>query len=361
VSGGAGFIGGHVVRLLLERNRHVRILDLQAPKGPASRAEFVPGSILNRPLVREAMRGIDHVFHLAANPNLWAPDKRMFHSVNYEGTKVMLEEAERAGVTRFVYTSTESILKGRRRGGTSSVGEEVERTLDDMPGPYCRSKFLAEQAAFAAVQRGLPVVIVNPTLPIGPGDHRITPPTQMLIDFIHGDNPAYLDFDMNLIDVRDAALGHLLAAEHGRPGERYILGGENIRLAAVLEILRDLTGFPMPRLRIPYALALTVSAVSEFFADTITHAPPRASLTGVRIAGASMVFDCTKAVRELGLPQSPVDRALAEGLDWLWMEGHIRRPLNDRRRAFLRSYRHFTAISATPCAAELPLSSGAAA
>jgi dihydroflavonol-4-reductase len=218
---------------------------------------------------------------------------------------------------------------------------------------------LAEQAALAAFQRGLPVVIVNPTLPIGPGDYRVTPPTQMLMDFIHGENPAYLDFDMNMIDVRDAALGHLLAAERGRPGERYILGGENLRLSHVLEMLQDLTGFPMPRVRIPYALALAVATLSEFVAD-ITRTPPKASLTGVRIAGASMVFDCAKAVHELGLPRSPVDRALAEGLEWLWAEGRIRRPLNERRRAFLRSYRQFTAATSSARSPELGTSGAAA-
>jgi dihydroflavonol-4-reductase len=360
VTGGAGFIGGHVVRLLLDRQCPVRVLDLQASKGLDPRAEFLQGSILNRDLVRDAMRGIDYVFHLAANPNLWAPDKRTFMSVNYEGTQVVLEEAERAGVRRFVHTSTESILKGQRHDGSGSVGENVSRSIHDMPGPYCRSKFLAEQAAVAAFKRGLPIVIVNPTLPIGPGDHRVTPPTQMLIDFIHGDNPAYLDFSMNMIDVRDAALGHLLAAEFGQPGERYILGGENVRLAGVLDILQDLTGIPMPRLRIPYALALAVAAISELYADTVAHRPPRASLTGVRIAGGAMVFDCSKAVRELGLPQSPVDRALAEGLDWLWNEGRIRRQLSERRRAFLRSYRHFAPVQSER-SPDLAISSGAAA
>lgn len=340
VTGGAGFIGSHVVRLLLDGGRSVRVLDLQPSGELDRRADFVQGSILNRELVREAMRNIDQVFHLAANPNLWAPDKRSFFLVNYEGTKVILEEAERAGVSRVVHTSTESILKGRRRGERPPVGEEVRRTIDDMPGPYCRSKFLAEQAAFAAHRRGLPVVIVNPTLPVGPGDYRLTPPTRMVMDFIHGENPAYLDFEMNMIDVRDAAVGHLLAAERGRPGERYILGGENLRLATVLDILHDLTGIAMPRIRIPYWLALAAAALSEFTADTVFRAEPRASLTGVRIAGASMRFDCAKAVHELGLRQSPVDRALAEALDWLWTEGRIRRPLSERRRAFLRSYRN---------------------
>lgn len=331
-------MGSHLVRLLLERGHTVRVLDLSASKGLDPRAEFLCGSILDREAVRRAMDQIDQVFHLAADPNLWAADKRSFRSTNYEGTRTVLEEAERAGVKRFVHTSTESILKGRRRDRGNPVAEDIQRTVDDMPGPYCRSKFLAEQAALSAARHGLPVVVVNPTLPVGPGDYRVTPPTQMLIDFVNGKNPAYLDFAMNMIDVRDAALGHLLAAERGRVGERYILGGHNVRLSTVLEILHDLTGLPMPRLRIPYFLALAVAAVSEGIADTVTHQPPKASLAGVRIAGAAMVFDCSKAVHELGLPQRPVEYAIAEGLDWLWSEGKIQRPLNARRRAFLRLF-----------------------
>jgi dihydroflavonol-4-reductase len=328
VTGGSGFIGCHLVRLLLDRGCAVRVVDLVRSPFLDHRAEFVGGSVLDASLMCAAMADINHVYHLAADPNLWAPDKRSFMETNFHGTRVVLKAAARAGVRRIVHTSTESIVKGFRRGErASSVDESARRTLDDMPGPYCRSKYLAEQEALEAAGRGLPVVVVNPTLPVGPGDHRMTPPTRMILDFLNGKYPAYLDFEMNLIDVRDVALGHLLAAENGRIGERYILGGENLCTSRLLESLHELTGLPMPRIRVPYLLALSVAAVSEFVADYLTRRPPKAPLTGVRIAGASMVFDCSKAKRELGLETGPVYEALGAEIACLSERGLIRRPL----------------------------------
>lgn len=324
VTGGAGFIGKHLVHQLLDRGHSVRVLDIGKGTSLDPRAEFVHGSIMDRKLVQTAIKGIDQVFHLAANPDLWIPQKQEYQTINVDGTRIVLEEAAKAGVNRFIHTSTESILKGHRKETSGPVDEEVSRTLQDMPGPYCRSKYLAEQEAKAAATYGLPVIIVNPTLPIGPGDFRVTPPTKMIIDFVCGNNPAYLDFEMNLVDVRDAALGHILAAERGQIGHRYILGGENLRLGQVLEILRELTGLPITKRRIPYGLALGYAAISEFVADTITRKPPKASLTGVRVAGASMLFNCSKAVNELGFPQSPVREAIAEGLACLQSQGKIK-------------------------------------
>jgi dihydroflavonol-4-reductase len=317
VTGGAGFIGSHLVRQLIERGQPVRVLDLDPSPTLDPRAEFIQGSITDPAAVERAVDGMDWVFQLAADPNLWHRDKASFDLVNHEGARLVVEAAGAAGAKRIVYTSTESILKGTRRSGSGTVDESVERRLSDMPGPYCRAKYLGEQAAFAAAARGLPVIVVNPTLPVGPGDARLTPPTQMILGFLNGDNPAYLDFDMNIIHVADAALGHILAAEKGQTGERYILGGENLRLSEVLLILEELTGLPMPKLRIPYGLALAVAAVSEFVADNITRRPPRASLTGVRIAGAEMRFDNSKAVQELGLTIMPARQAIADAVAWL--------------------------------------------
>jgi dihydroflavonol-4-reductase len=327
VTGGCGFIGQHLVRLLADRNHQVRVLDLTGSSRLDPRAKLFRGSILDPALLHQATAGADFVFHLAANPELWAPDKSTFAQVNHEGTVAVLAEAGRCGVRRIVHCSTESILKGTRESGRTPANESVVRTADDMPGPYCRSKFLAECAAAEAAARGLPVVIVNPTLPIGPGDLRLTPPTRMILDFVNGAIPAYLEFAMNMVDVRDAALGHLLAAEHGRVGERYILGGENLRLSEVLACLEELTGLPMPRARIPHGLALTAAAVSEFVADHFTHRPPKASLTGVRLAGTAMTFDCARAERELGLKPRPVRRALQDAVNWLQAEGRIERSL----------------------------------
>jgi len=315
VTGGAGFIGAHLVRLLRSRGEQVKVLDIAAPPADfaALDVEMIEGSILDHGVVGDAMADATRVFHLAADPNLWARDKSRFAEVNLGGTRVVLAAAERAGVDRLVYTSTESIVKGRRVGDGPAT-EDFSVTEDDMPGPYCRSKFLAERAAREAAARGLPVVIVNPTLPIGPGDGKLTPPSRMLLDFLNGKNPAYLDFEMNMIDVRDAARGHVLAAERGRIGERYILGGENVSLRRVLAMVEELTGLSMPSRRVPYVVAWCTAVVSEFVADHITGRPPRAPLTGVRLARTRMVFDSTKTRRELGLEPRPVIDALADAI-----------------------------------------------
>ncbi len=328
VTGGAGFLGGHLVRLLLERGLAVRVLDLQDSPSRDRRAELIEGSILDRPLLRDALAGVDWVFHLAADPNLWAADKSSFHGTNTEGTKRVIEAAGDSGAARIVYTSTESILVGRGRTRGRLIDESVAPRLAEMRGPYCRSKFLAEQAALEAARRGLPVVVVNPTMPIGANDHRLTPPTRMLLDFLNGENPAYLEFEMNLVRAADAARGHLLAAERGRVGERYILGGDNIKLSEVLATVEALTGLPMPKTTIPYGLALAVAAVSETYADWISRKPPKASLTGVQLAGAGMRIDSSKAARELGHRPTPLRESLAEAVTWLADQGLVRRPVS---------------------------------
>lgn len=305
VTGGCGFIGRHVVSLLAARGDRVRVLDLAEWPAAAgalpAEVELRKGSIRDREVLARACRGIDTVFHLAANPNLWAPDPRIFHEVNYEGTMRVLEAAAEAGVRRFVHTSTESILKNinaPRASQSALIDEQVDHGEEDVPGPYCRSKFRAERAARAAAESGLPVVIVNPTMPIGPGDLTLTPPTKMILGFLNGTTPAYLDCDFNLVDARDAARGHLLAAEHGRIGERYILGNENVNLGHVLAELARLSGLAMPRHRVPYWLAYISALASEGIAN-ITGRPPLAPLTGVRLARSSMAFDCRKARAEL--------------------------------------------------------------
>lgn len=327
VTGGAGFIGGHLVRHLLDRGLEVRVLDIKRSPGLDGRADYIEGSILDRPLLRDAVADVDWVFHLAADPNLWAVDKSSFLSTNTEGTKRVIEAAGASGASRIIHTSTESILVGRHQQVGSLIDESVAPRLDEMRGPYCRSKYLAEQEALDAAQRGLPVVVVNPTMPVGAGDYRLTPPSRMLLDFLNGENPAYLEFEMNLVRAADVARGHLLAAERGRIGERYILGGANIKLSEVLAIVEDLTGLAMPKVTIPYALALAVAGVSELYADLISRKPPKASITGVQLAGAGMRIDTAKAIAELGYSPSPLREALAESVAWLAQQGLIRRPL----------------------------------
>jgi dihydroflavonol-4-reductase len=329
VTGGCGFIGRHLTTLLSRRGYRVRVLDLQDwPDAPAG-VEIRRGSILDKATVAGAMEGIQLVFHLAANPNLWAPDPRTFHEVNYEGTCRVLEAAAEAGVSRIVYTSTESILKNvRARNGSDAalIDESVELALEDVWGAYCRSKFLAEEAARRAAKSGLPVVIVNPTMPVGPGDGLLTPPTRMLLGFLNGATPAYMDCEFNLVDARDVALGHLLAAERGRFGERYILGGENLALANVLELLREMTGFPIARCRVPYRLAYFAGLISEGIAR-LTKRPPLAPLSGVVLARSSMAFDSRKARGELGWASRPLRQSLQDAVLDLQSRGLLRRDL----------------------------------
>lgn len=323
VTGGGGFIGTHLVNQLLAQGEKVKVLELADVSLPDD-VEVIKGSVNDADTVRHALKGVQRLYHLAANPDLWAQDKRMFKQINYEGTCTVLSEAARADLEVLVYTSTESILTGRQQG-PRPIDSSVKRELNDMPGPYCRSKFLAEQQAFQAAKDGLPVVIVSPTLPIGPGDRRITPPTRMILNFLNCKIPAYLDCKFNMVDVRDVARGHILAAQHGRAGERYILGNKNLTLGELLRMIEEITEVAMPKIRIPHWLALIVGTFSELTADYITHKPPNAPLTGVRLAARSMFFESEKAVRELGFKQSSIRQALLDQIEWLIKEGYVTR------------------------------------
>ncbi|SEN62501.1 NAD-dependent epimerase/dehydratase family protein [Nitrosomonas marina] len=330
VTGGGGFIGLHLVQQLHERGDEVRVLELPGVPLP-SYVEAVRGSVCDADVVKNALKGVQRIYHLAANPNLWAHDKNDFRRVNYEGTCMMLKEAQKCDLEVFVHTSTESIFVGKSRWET---GAEVitRRPIHKLPGPYSRSKFLAEQAAVEAVENGMPVVIVAPALPVGPGDRRVTPPTRMILDFINTRPPAYLECGFNLIDVRDVAAGHILAAEHGRSGDRYILGNKNLMLSELLRMIEEITGLAMPKIRIPYWAALAAGAFSEFIADYVTRNQPRAPLTGVRLARYPLYFDSEKAIQELGLPQNSVYQALADEIEWLCDEGLITRRLPMQQR-----------------------------
>ncbi|MEO0458195.1 MAG: NAD-dependent epimerase/dehydratase family protein [Cyanobacteria bacterium P01_A01_bin.114] len=325
VTGGLGFIGQYVVRQLLQRGARVRILDLARPECPLDGVDYIQGSITDRGVVSSAMADIQWVFHLAANAGLWSSHKQSFLTVNQIGTRNVMLAAEAAGVERVVHTSTESILKTDKLKPQGLIDESVRLTFDDMVGAYCQGKFLAEQEAFAAAERGLPVVIVNPTIPIGPGDRNLTPPSRMVLGFLNGNYPAFLNSTLNLVDARDVAAGHILAAEKGRVGERYLLGHTHLQLKELLQILADLTGLPMPQQQIPYWLALTVSTVQEFVADHITHRPPAAPLTGVRLAGSPMRFNTHKARQELGFTGRPVQVSLAEAIRWYAERGLLKR------------------------------------
>jgi dihydroflavonol-4-reductase len=325
VTGGAGFIGSQLVQLLVERGEAVRVFDLAGAAAahlPLDRIELIRGDICNRSTVEKAVKGCKDVYHLAGNPNLWVQQRSRFRQVNYEGAVKVIEAALAAGVRRVLHTSTESILTRARQSDV--ITEEQHITYDDALGPYCRSKYLAERHALRLGRAGAPVIVVNPTLPVGPGDRGRSPPTQMMLDFCRGKRREYVDADLNLIDVRDVAEGMIRALEHGRPGRRYLLGNENLSILTVFQILARLTGLQPPRWCVPYPIALGAAYAGEFIADVLTHRPPAATVTGVRLTRRRMHFDPSHSLAELGLTPRPVAKALAETVTWFRSVGWIR-------------------------------------
>jgi dihydroflavonol-4-reductase len=312
VTGGSGFIGQHLVTTLLAHGRRVRILDLRPPKYAATAVQYVQGSILD-PELLPALDDVDEVYHLAGLPGMWTQRKDDFHAVNAQGTATVIAAARKRGVSRLLHCSTESILF-RPSCTASALAEDVSVTLDQMPGVYTRSKMLGEQQALQAAASGFPVVIANPTMPIGPPNGNLTPPTLMLQYFLSRRVQIYLDFIMNLVDVRDVALGLLLAMERGRTGQRYILGGENISLKKFLAIVGMLSGRGALRIPIPAVMAQTTAAVLEFIADHVTHKTPAGTIEGVRIASRSQALSIEKARSELGYAPRPIGEALEEAV-----------------------------------------------
>jgi dihydroflavonol-4-reductase len=323
VTGGAGFIGSHLVTALVARGERVRVLE--RPGADASHlpacVEIVRADIRDLECVKEALRGSSRVYHLAANPNLWVRDRSEFEAVNHQGTIHVLDAALAAGAERVLHTSTESILT--RAAHCGPIAEDVEITLDDALGPYCRSKLLAENEAMARAKAGKPVVIVNPTMPIGPGDRNISPPTRLIRDFCQGRLPLRIDFTLNLIDVRDTAEGIIRAMDRGEPGRRYLLGGENLTLLELLGILSKMTGVPVPRWRVPYSVGLGFAWLSEFWADHVSGQTPKATLAGVRLTRRTMHFDASRSLKALGLTPRPAWQSLADSVEWLRQTGQI--------------------------------------
>jgi dihydroflavonol-4-reductase len=313
VTGGSGFIGQHLVTALLEQGRRVRILDVRPPACARAGVQFVQGSILDPALVRRALDGVENVYHLAALPGMWMPNKSDFHDVNCRGTEVVIAAAREQGVSRFLHCSTESILFGASH--TEPVlSEAIHTTPDEMPGPYTHSKLMAEQVALLAATSGFPVVVANPTMPIGHHEGSFTPPTMMVRYFLNSRVQIYFDFVLNLVDVRDVATGLLLAMERGQVGGRYILGGEDISLGKLLEILSSLSGRKPPRVQIPAWIAQMAAATMEFLSDHITHGSPAATVEGVLIASRSKPLSMEKSRRELGYAPRSIDQALRDAV-----------------------------------------------
>jgi dihydroflavonol-4-reductase len=317
VTGGAGFIGSHLVRLLVSQGRRVRVLE--HPKAriehlPLTKIDIFRADIRDRQAVDLAVQDCESVFHLAANPKLWTQKRGHFRQINFAGTVNVLEGALAAGVRRILHTSTESILTRARQ--TGPIAADVVVRQHDVIGPYCRSKYAAEKHALKLARAGAPIVVVNPTLPIGPGDLGRSPPTQMMLDFCRGKRREYLCADLNLIDVRDIAQGMVQAQEYGRTGRRYLLGHENVSIRDIFRRLSKLTGIPEPSWRVPYTLALAAAYVSEFVADIATGQPPAATVTGVKLTRRTMHFDARESLAELRVRPRPINESLADAVQW---------------------------------------------
>lgn len=323
VTGVTGFVGSAVARTLIHAGTEVRGLvrpgaDRRALDGLA--IETVTGDLNDAASLRSALHGCRQVYHVAAHYALWARDPSVFYKVNVEGTRTLLDAARESGVDRVVYTSTIGAIGLPESGGPGTEATPV--SLSQMTGDYKRSKYLAEQEVLKAATAGLPVVIVNPSAPVGVCDVKPTPTGQIVVDFMKGRMVAYVETGMNLIDVDDVAVGHLRAMERGRVGERYILGCRNLTLKEVFGILAGLTGVKAPKLKLPRGLILPLAHVDKWLADYVTHRTPRIPLDGVRMAKYVMHYDSSKAVRELALPQTPPEVALEKAVKWFRDHGY---------------------------------------
>jgi dihydroflavonol-4-reductase len=284
--------------------------------------ERVVGDLTDPASLRRNIQGCDTVFHCAADYRLWVPDPEVMYAANVGGTRNLLEAAAQSGARRIVYTSSVGAL-GLRPGGLPA-DEGTPVSLESMIGPYKRSKFLAEREAERWVARGLPVVIVNPSTPVGEYDVKPTDTGQMIVDFLRGRMKAYVETGLNLIDVRDVAVGHIAAAERGRTGEKYILGHRNLTLRQIFEMLAAITGMPAPRVKLPHWVPLAVSYVDSSL-SRLSRRRPRVSVDAVRLSRYTMFFDAGKAVRELDLPQTPVEQALERAVAWFREAGYVTR------------------------------------
>jgi dihydroflavonol-4-reductase len=325
VTGASGFVGAAVVRALLARGRRVRALvraasDRRNQAGLA--AEIRTGALEDAGSLREAVHGVSHVLHVAADYRLWVPDPQAMFRANVDGTRALMEASLEAGVERIVYTSSVATLG--TSGSDEPADEETPSRLADMVGPYKQSKFLAEQEVRRLVrERRLPAVIVNPSTPVGPGDVKPTPTGRLIVEAAAGRMPGFVDTGLNVVHVDDVALGHVLALERGRIGERYILGGEDLRLAEILAEIALLTGRKPPRLRIPISPLVPVAFAAEMVAR-VTGNEPFVTRDGLKMAEKKMFFSSAKAERALGYAPRPAREALSDAVAWFAEAGYLK-------------------------------------
>ena len=322
VTGGTGFVGANLVRLLLQEGYRVRSLvrsQSRLDNLQSLDVELVKGD-LSDPQIWQAMQGCQYLFHVAAHYSLWQADRELLYQHNVLGTRNVLAAARRAGIDRTVYTSSVAAIGTKKTGET--VDETYQSPVDQLVGHYKKSKFWAEQAALEAVQSGQDIVIVNPTSPIGAWDIKPTPTGDIILRFLRRQMPFYLETGLNFIDVRDVARGHLLALQHGKSGDRYILGHQNLTLKALLDELALLTDLPAPQRSLPAWIPLSVAWLDERILTAFGKSPS-VPIDGVRMAQQPMYYDASKAIRELGLPQTPIREALQEAIVWFRRQGYV--------------------------------------
>ena len=323
ITGATGFVGSHVAHVLAEQGADLRLL-LRASSNPANiedlNAERVIGDLRDPASIEQAMAGCDVVFHVAADYRLWVRDPQEMYRANVEGTRAILNAARKQGVRRVVYTSSVATMGFTGNGHPAHENSPV--SLDNMIGPYKRSKFMAERVAVEAGRSGMDVVVVNPSTPVGEQDIKPTPTGRIIVDFLKKKFPAYVDTGLNLVDVTECARAHIVALEKGRSGERYILGGENLTLKQILDKLAAITGLPSPRVRVPYVMALATGVVDEMVTGRILGREPRATIDAVRMGRKKMFVSSSKAERELGWRAGPVDDALRRAVDWFRQHGY---------------------------------------
>ena len=324
VTGATGFLGSHVARVLADQGAELRLLvrptsNLKNLEG--LKAETATGDLRDASSLEKAMSGCDTVFHVAADYRLWVRDPKEMYRSNVDGTRAILEAARKTGVQRIVYTSSVATMGFTNNGHPADEDSPV--ALANMIGHYKRSKFMAEQIALEAGRSGMHVVTVNPTTPVGEQDVKPTPTGRIVLDFLKRKFPAYVETGLNLVDVRECARGHVAALENGRPGHRYILGGENLTLKQILDKLGKITGLPSPKIKLPYVFAFATGVVDEMITGRLLKGEPRATIDTVRMGSKKMFASSDKAERELGWKIVPVDGALRRAVEWFQGNGYV--------------------------------------
>ena len=323
VTGAAGFLGSHVARQLVARGEDVRVLMRPSSNNRAISdlsLEYVTGDLREAASLERAMNGVNRVFHVAADYRLWAKNPKDIYDSNVGGTKNLLAAAKKAGVEQLIYTSTVATIAVDR---PELPNESTQAKLEEMIGHYKRSKWMAEQEVLRAAKNGLPAMVAMPTTPVGPWDWKPTPTGKIILDFLNGKMPGYVETGLNFVGVEECAAGHLLVSEKGKIGERYLLGAENLTLKGLLDLLAKITGLRAPAMKIPHGVALGVAYVESAFSRLIGK-EPQIPVEGVKIAQHKMFVDCSRARKELGFQPGPVAAALERAVRWYRANGYMR-------------------------------------